>query len=215
MHDVLLTAWRILSALKHAFQVDLGMELIFLKCKVLISAIILGDRAMTIADVVKIDGFICVGVPIGTPAFVEAWASAKNRELIKDLQKLKLMSNPLIHYHLVRFCGLTRPGYMCRTLPPRLLRSPGVGLQDFDLAVAPEIVVKGVGEHCRAWPDRTLAWHRTTLQLPHYKGSFGLPPVCAAGIAAFYSATARSLRWFSSLCNPGFWIVDDLTSPDN
>ena len=73
-------------------------------------------------DVVEIVGLICVGVPIGTPAFVEAWASAKNRELIKDLQKLKLTSDPLIHYHLVRFCGLTRPGYMCRTLPPSLLR---------------------------------------------------------------------------------------------
>ena len=170
MHDVLLTAWRILSALKHAFQVDLGMELIFLKCKVLISAIILGDRAMTIADVVKIDGFICVGVPIGTPAFVEAWASAKNRELIKDLQKLKLMSNPLIHYHLVRFCGLTRPGYMRRTLPPGHLQTPTVGLKEFDLAVSAEIFTKGAwvssGALGLTGPWHGCQWHRTTLQLP-------------------------------------------------
>ena len=61
------------------------------------------------------------------------------------------MSDPLIHYHLVRFCGLTRytrPGYMCRTLPPDLLL--GEGLADFDLAVSTEIFTKGVGVQ-REW----------------------------------------------------------------
>ena len=88
--------------------------------------------------------------------------------------------DPLIHYHLVRFCGLTRPGYICRS-----------------------------------WPDRTLAWHRTTLQLPHHKGGFGLKPVCASGVAAFHSATAHSARWFSGLSNPNVWIADDLARPDD
>ena len=36
MHDALLTVLRILSALKHAFKVDLGMELTLHKCKILI-----------------------------------------------------------------------------------------------------------------------------------------------------------------------------------
>ena len=33
---------------------------------------------------------------------VQEWASAKNRELIKDLQKLRLMSDLLIHWVLAR-----------------------------------------------------------------------------------------------------------------
>ena len=90
------------------------------------------------------------------------------------------MSDPLIHYHLVRFCGLIRPGYMCRTLPPGLWQSSRVGLDAFDLAVSAEI--------------------------------FNKPP---SGIAAFYSATARSVHWFGGSSNPTFWIADDLTRPDD
>ena len=106
-----------------------------------------GDRPMTIQDVVKVDGLTCVGVPIGTSAFMRGWAGVKLRDQIKDLKKLRLMSDPLIHYHLVRFCGLARPGYMCRTLPPELMLD--AGLADFDLAVSTEIFTKGVGERCR------------------------------------------------------------------
>ena len=170
---------------------------------------------MTVEDIVKVDGLVCVGVPIGTPTFVEDWASANIKDLIMDLRKLRVMSDPLIHYHLVRFCGLTRPGYMCRTLPPDILQSSRVGLEDFDLAVAAEIFTKAIGDRWRSWPPGTLAWHRTTLQLPHHKGGLGLTPVCASGIAAFYSATARSVRLFSGLSNPTFWISDDLTRPDD
>ena len=67
------------------------------------------------------------------------------------------MSDPLVHYHLVRFCGLTRLGYMCRTLFPSMLLSPNVDLEDFDLAVSAEIFTNGVGEQWRDWSDTTLA----------------------------------------------------------
>ena len=57
-----------------------------------------------------------------------------------------------------------------------------------------EIFTEGVGKQWRDWPDKTLERHRTT---------------------AFYSATGRSVRRFSYLSKPSFWIADDLTSPDN
>ena len=171
-----------------------------------------GGRPMTIQDVVKVDGLTCVGVPIGTPAFMRDWAGVKLRDQIQDLQKLRLMSDPLIHYHLVRFCGLARPGYMCRTLPPDLMRDAGIA--DFDHAISTEIFTKGVGERWRELSDTTMAWHRTTLQLPHHRGGLGLTPACASSLAAFYTATARSVRWFSGLRNPTFWIKDDLSRPD-
>ena len=53
---------------------------------------------MCIRDRVKVDGLTCVGVPIGTPAFMRDWAGVKLRDQIQDLQKLRLMSDPLIHY---------------------------------------------------------------------------------------------------------------------
>lgn len=97
---------------------------------------------------------------------------------------------------------------MCRTLPPELMLD--AGLADFDLAVSTEIFTKGVGERWRDWSDTTLAWHRTTLQLPHHLGGFGLTPACASSIAAFYTATASSVRWFSGLSDPTFWIKDEV-----
>ena len=200
VRDRLLTVLRILAALKHAFKEDLGMELTLPKCKVLIPGLsqedandairsvisshaelsslhdMVSDEAlarhfMTIQDVVKVDGLTCVGVPIGTPAFMRDWAGVKLRDQIQDLQKLRLMSDPLIHYHLVRFCGLARPGYMCRTLPPDLMRDAGIA--DFDHAISTEIFTKGVGDRWREWSDTTMAWHRTTLQLPHHRGGVG------------------------------------------
>ena len=101
---------------------------------------------------------------------------------------------------------------MCRTLPPDLMRDAGIA--DFDHAISTEIFNKGVGDRWCEWSDTTMAWHRTTLQLPHHRGGLGLTPACASSIAAFYTATARSVRWFSGLRNPTFWIKDDLSLPD-
>ena len=56
-----------------------------------------GSRAMTVEDVVKVDGLVCVGVPIGTSTFVEDWASANIKDLIKDLRKLRLMMRILTY----------------------------------------------------------------------------------------------------------------------
>ena len=43
---------------------------------------LVGDRHMTIQDVVKVDGLTCVGVPIGTSDFMVSWAEAKLRDQI-------------------------------------------------------------------------------------------------------------------------------------
>ena len=67
-----------------------------------------GDRPLVISDIVKTDGLVCVGAPIGTPDFVQQWAASKTLALIEDLLQLRIMSDRLIHYHLVRFCDITR-----------------------------------------------------------------------------------------------------------
>ena len=147
----LLTTLKILADLKHAFKMNLDMDLTVHKCKVLLPGISqaeahaairlvieshphlstlncmisgdalaqqpVGDRTMVISDIVKTDGLVCVGVPIGTPTFVQQLAASKTLTLIEDLRQLRIMSDPLIHYHLVRFYGITRPSYMCQTLP--------------------------------------------------------------------------------------------------
>ena len=67
---------------------------------------------------------------------------------------------------------------MCRTLPPELMLDAGIA--DFDLAVSAEIFTKGVGERWCDWSDTALAWHRTTLQLPHHPVLPGHVPLLAS-----------------------------------
>ena len=116
-----------------------------------------------ISDIVKTDGLVCIGVPIGNLDFVQQWAASKTLALIEDLLQLRIMSDRLIHYHLVRFCGITRPSYMRCTLPPAVLQTQRVSMNYFDCAVAEEILIKGTGEHWQHWNLDTLAWHRSTL----------------------------------------------------
>jgi hypothetical protein len=68
-----------------------------------------GDHPLVLSDIVKTDGLACVGVPIGTPDFVQQWAASKTLALIEDLRQLRIMPDPLIYCHLLRFCGITRP----------------------------------------------------------------------------------------------------------
>ena len=63
------------------------------------------------------------------------------------------------------------------------------------------------------WVSRYFEYRPTSLSSGKKRG-LGLTPACASSIAAFYTATARSVRWFSGLRNPTFWIKDDLSLPD-
>ena len=155
---------------------------------------LVGDRPMTIQDVVKVDGLTCVGVPIGTSAFMRDWAGVKLRDQILDLQKLRLMSDPLIHYHLVRFCGLARPGYMCRTLPPDLVRDAGTA--DFDHAVSTEILTR------RASPSRSSSssarWHGAA---PCWESSEMLRASCWSEGTSWNVASTFRWHLFQTSCH--------------
>ena len=155
MRDTLLTVLRILAALKHAFKEDLGMELTLPKCKVLIPGLsqedandairsvisshaelsslhdMVSDEAlarhfMTIQDVVKVDGLTCVGVPIGTPAFMRDWAGVKLRDQIQDLQKHTWTSSTLSALRAVH--QLLLQDYHCVEVDP-LAQRPAALLQ--------------------------------------------------------------------------------------
>ena len=44
------------------------------------------------------------------------------------------------------------------------------------------------------------------LQIPHHLGGLGITPGKPAGIAAFYSATARFVQWLGTLPNKEMWV---------
>ena len=54
------------------------------------------------------DGFVGIGVPIGTDNFVRQFVDKKYRDIIEDVEKLDAIEDNFIHFQLLRFCQATR-----------------------------------------------------------------------------------------------------------
>ena len=58
------------------------------------------------------EGFVGIGVPIGTDAFVQNFVAKTCRAIIDDVEKLDTIQDGFIHYQLLRFCQDTRLQYI-------------------------------------------------------------------------------------------------------
>ena len=70
---------------------------------------------------IQVPGIESVGVPIGSPDFVQSFAADKASKILADVEKVKVVSGPLIHLHLLRFCQNTRLGYLTAMFLPKSL----------------------------------------------------------------------------------------------
>jgi len=136
--------------------------------------------------VVQVEGMVCVGVPIGSPQFVQAFVAEKSKTMVEDVKKLHILTDPGVHFKLVRFCHNTRLEHLSRTLPPSTMANPVCGVDYAGRhAVVNEELAKGTGNRSEMWERSVMNWHRMTAQLPHHQGGLGLTPQRASGIAAF------------------------------
>jgi hypothetical protein len=58
------------------------------------------------------EGFVGIGVPIGTDIFVRDFVAKTCRDIIDDVEKLDSFQDGFIHYQLLRFCQDTRLQYI-------------------------------------------------------------------------------------------------------
>jgi hypothetical protein len=87
-----------------------------------------------------------VGVPIGTPEFVNAFVRSKAHAIEQDVQTLRIVQDPKIHYDLLRFCQHTRLAFLARNVPPDVMMRPAdvsfdPGRGDGDLAFFKDLVL--------------------------------------------------------------------------
>ena len=54
------------------------------------------------------EGFVGIGVPIVTDAFVRSFVAKTCRDIIFDVEKLDVIQDGFIHFQLLRFCQGTR-----------------------------------------------------------------------------------------------------------
>ncbi len=142
VHDDLLKALLACADIKTVTKEDSGLDLQLLKCTVYIKGhtiqedrrkvrdCIESDEALhglrnllhesgnPADDPIQVDGIKCVGIPVGTDQYTSTFVYNKVLSVAQDVQKLSIMSDPLVHLHLLKYCQNTRFGYLNRILPP-------------------------------------------------------------------------------------------------
>jgi hypothetical protein len=119
-------ALRVLAELKRVLKEDAGLELNISKTANLPKAITqqaifdvahgfinttsqLTQLSAEISlDSFRPDGFVGIGVPIGTDTFVRQFVAKTCRDIIEDIEKLDAIEGGFIHFQLLRFCQTTR-----------------------------------------------------------------------------------------------------------
>ena len=91
------------------------------------------------------DGFVGIGVPIGTDTFVKQFVAKTCRDIIEDVEKLDAIQDCFIHYQLIRFCQATRLQY----LNSHIILDNRCVLQQqhVDCKIADALLKKGTKQH--------------------------------------------------------------------
>jgi hypothetical protein len=176
------------------------------------------DTADPDLGIINVTGLKCAGVPIGTP-FVDAFVRSKADDIQQDVQKLRIMQDPKIHYDLLRFCQHSRIVFLAHNVPPDVMMKDTDGnpaaptlVQD---AIVQTILQLGLGDTYNTLPQHVLEWRRTIVELPHHEGGLAITPLQAFGMAAFYSATANLVSWLQSLPHASEWVAgQNLADPN-
>jgi hypothetical protein len=178
-----------------------------------------------------------VGVPIGTPEFVNAFVRSKAHAIEQEVQKLRIVQDPKIHYDLLRFCQHTRLAFLARNVPPAVMMRPadasfdhgrgdwGSGILQgssnipvpvlIQSSVVHAILQRGLGATFATLSAHELAWCCVIVELPHHKGGQGITPLTASGMSAFYSMTTHLVSWLGSLPHASEWVAgQNLADPN-
>jgi hypothetical protein len=75
------------------------------------------DLAKPELDIITATGLKCVGVPIGTPEFVNEFVRSKAHAIEQDVQKLHIVQDPKIHQDLLHFCQHKHLAFLARNVP--------------------------------------------------------------------------------------------------
>jgi hypothetical protein len=207
-------ALQVLAELKAVFKADAGLELNVSKTVILpkgitqqaafdvAHSILTTSPALThlTADVALAsfcpEGFVGIGVPIGTDAFVRSFVAKTCRDIIDDVEKLDAIQDGFIHFQFLRFCQATRLQYINSHI--MLSNRCVLQQQHVDCKIADALLKKGTKQHADGWDAHSKAWAHMVLHLPHAEGGFGVTFNDVTKDAAFYTSTSRIVAWLGA-----------------
>ena len=107
------------------------------------------------------EGFVGIGVPIGTDMFVRNFVAQKCREIIDDVEKLDAIQDGFIHYQLLRFCQATRLQYINSHI--MLNNRCVLQQQHVDCKIADALLKKDTNQHADGWDASSKDWAHMVL----------------------------------------------------
>jgi hypothetical protein len=159
---------QVLAELKAVFKTDAGLELNVSKTSILPAKGVTQQVAFDVAqgiitaspdlthlsdDLALVSfcpkGFIGIGVPIGSDAFVQSFVTKKCRDIIDDVEKLDAVQDGFIHFQLIRFCQATRLQYVNSHI--MLGNRCVLQQQHVDCKIADTLLKKGTKQHADGW----------------------------------------------------------------
>ena len=171
-------------------------------------------------DVIQADGLRVAGVPIGSSEFVTKYIESKRDDILNDLPKLDVVTDDLVHAHLLVYCQHPRFRFLGRNLPPEVMAAADADAlsppAQIHQTVIDELMRRGTADKAREWPADVKRFCAHVLERPPHKAGHGITPLQESGKAGFYSATARFVSWLARLDSRAHWLPDgqDLTDPD-
>jgi len=169
---------------------------------------------------VSTDGMRVAGVPVGVDTWVKTFVAKKARSVITDVAKLDVVSDGLIHTQLLNICQNALMAFIGRNIPTPLLSE---FMAQVDATIVEAVCRHGTGGEHVDWTPHLREFANMKIQLPHFRGGYGITPNEGSAISAFYSATCALVVWLGSHggTRPAQHFVDawapglDLTSPDS
>jgi hypothetical protein len=220
---------QVLTELKVVFKTDAGLELNVCKTVILPKGITQQDAfdvahsILTTSPVLTHltvdvalasfcpEGFVGIGVPIGTDAFVRSFVAKTCRDMIDDVEKLDAIQDGFIHFQLLRSCQATWLQYINSHI--MVSNRCVFQQQHVDCKIADALLKKGTKQHADGWDAHSKVWAYMVLHLPHVEGGFGVTFNDVAKDAVFYTTTSRFVSWlgaFSQACQELWLSKDDL-----
>ncbi len=139
------------------------------------------------------EGFVGIGVPIGTDIFVRDFVTKTCRDIIDDVEKLDTIQDGFIHFQFLRFWQTTRLQYINSHI---MLNNRGVlEQQHVDCKISDALLKKDTKQHADGWDTPSKDWSHMVLHLPHTEGGFGVTFNDVTKDDAFYTTTSLFVSW--------------------
>jgi len=154
----------------------------------------LADLAAMGAGVLT-DGMRVAGVLVGVDAWVKTFVAKKARLIITDVPKLDVVSAGLLHNQVFHFCQNARMVFLGRNTPTPLLSE---FMTQVDDTIVEAVCRHGTGGGHVDWSPHLRKFVNMKIQVPRFRGGFGITPNEGSAISAFYSATCALVVWLGS-----------------